>query len=402
MCIVTGTVHGFFITAGRIAEGQVHGLAISHFGGVEMEDAEPLPTRKRSPRRDRESKQSSSLSMTFPSAAATRLSSTILEIPILYESDHLLVINKPSGISHHNSLAKKREGLITTTITTRDDVMDDDDYDDDDDNQINPGILSILRQQRTIEGERLYGVHRLDQVTSGILVLAKDLHTARRLTAAFREGRVIKYYTALSQHKATKRKQGWIQGEMKRGRRKSWFLTPATSHSSSRGKSHRWAQTRFFTAGIGNLLSHLRSHDGIDRHYGLQPRTVLLLRPFTGRTHQLRVAAKSEGLPIMGDPIYRDTMVHNNSTISYAHCDGNSSDTMITTRREAITISEQQCRTYLHATGLYIPPDEDQDTSWDGSLRVLCPPPFDHLWNEYGAQCFHQTLQRLMDTHGGI
>eukprot|EP01083_Nonionella_stella_P242396 845543_1 len=77
------------------------------------------------------------------------------------------------------------------------------------------GILSIVRQQQkegkiSYEG-RIYGVHRLDKVTSGILLLAKSSEIAKLLSEAFRDKTVTKYYIALSNKKPKKKKQGWVK-----------------------------------------------------------------------------------------------------------------------------------------------------------------------------------------------
>jgi len=224
------------------------------------------------------------------------------EIEILLETDRLMAINKPAGISFHSSSSED-------------------------------GILKILRSQKP--DQRLYGVHRLDKVTSGILLLAKDAIMARTLTRAFREGIVMKHYTALSCSKR-KKKMGWVRGGMQRSRRKSWALTTETKN---------YAKTRFFTAGLGHLPPTSEMED---------PKTLILFRPYTGRTHQLRVAAKSVGLAIAGDPIY------SSSTMS---------------------------RTYLHATGLYIP----------DVISVWCPPPFESIWDD--TTDFETVLDKLIHTH---
>jgi 23S rRNA-/tRNA-specific pseudouridylate synthase len=127
------------------------------------------------------STNSASFETTSELTHANQIQIETTHIPILLETDHVFVVNKPTGISHANS-----------------------------DNEL--GILNALRRQQeqgllSYTG-RLYGVHRLDHVTSGILVLAKDAPTARRLTAAFREGLVTKYYTGISRHKPSAKKQG--------------------------------------------------------------------------------------------------------------------------------------------------------------------------------------------------
>ncbi|GAX18712.1 hypothetical protein FisN_26Hh002 [Fistulifera solaris] len=135
-----------------------------------------------------------------------------------------------------------------------------------------------------------------------------------------------------------------------------------------------FAQTRFFSAGLGQLsaadgLAPL-SLSNSKETAPLAPRTLLLLRPYTGKTHQLRVAAKSVGLPLAGDPVYKDRY--------------DSSATLD--------------RTYLHATALEIPASKD-DTSicFPESISLWCPPPFAHFWQN--EKEFNEVLQRLVDKH---
>ena len=217
-----------------------------------------------------------------------------VSIPILYESDRVLIINKPEGIAHHN----------------------DNDQD---------GIVNRIRQQ---QNQRLWGVHRLDKVTSGILVLAKDANMASALTMSFAEGNIQKVYVGVSAKPPKKKKQGWVQGGMQKSRDKSWKLT--------RNSKKNFAKTRFFTTRI-----HLPDDDHDEQSL---KQTCILFRPFTGKTHQLRVAAKSMGIPLLGDPIYKD---------------GDTSE------------SHNPPRTYLHATGIHIPALDG-----DEAISIWCPPPF--------------------------
>jgi tRNA pseudouridine32 synthase / 23S rRNA pseudouridine746 synthase len=259
---------------------------------------------------------------------------------ILYESDRILVIDKPHGISHHSSHP----------------IAEDDGVDG---GKTIPGILALLREQQAIGRlnyrGRLYGVHRLDQVTSGILVLAKDQEMTRDLTRAFRNGNVIKYYTGISMAKA-KKKQGWVKGCMVRGRRKSWYLTRERDDGSN------YAVTRYFTSGLGAVNQFDATNPEVEspKDAGASPKTLILFRPHTGRTHQLRVAAKSVGMPLAGDPLYSDNLQHSLD------------------------------RTYLHATALRIP---------EINLAVVSLPPFGQLWSPRGSDAFVQTLRNLMEKH---
>jgi pseudouridine synthase Rlu family protein len=270
-----------------------------------------------------------------------------LQIPVLYESNHMLIIDKPYGIAHHN-----------------------------DSRDQSPGILQLIRQQRhALENrERLWGVHRLDKVTSGILVLAKDQTTATTLSKFFAQGKIKKLYIGMSSKKPKKKKQGWVSGDMVRSRRETWMLTKKQATDST-----NFAKTRFFTAGMNARMSSPATISSV-------PRTVVMFVPHTGKTHQLRVAAKSMGIALLGDPLYSDGSVGVN--------DG--------------TESFPVPRTMLHASGISIP--SIRDDSDNGSVNIWCEPPFFEEWYSTSngnddanlseeAATFHNTVERLMTKH---
>lgn len=135
-------------------------------------------------------------------------------------------------------------------------------------------LLQVVEQQLSIE--KLYLVHRLDKMTSGILLLARTREAASELSGLFANKTIEKYYLAIASKKP-KKKQGLIVGDMERTRRSAWKLTNST---------HNPAVTQFFT------------------YAGEPGERVFLCKPATGKTHQIRVAIKSLGSAIVGDPIY--------------------------------------------------------------------------------------------------
>lgn len=166
-------------------------------------------------------------------------------LDIIGQTADFVVLNKPAGLSFHS--------------------------------EDGPGLVVLAEQQL---GEKLYAVHRLDKVTSGLIMLARSSNAAAELTRQFSQRQVEKFYLALSEHKPLK-KQGWIKGDMQPARRGAWRLT-ATQQQP--------AVTYFVSQGYQDL-----------------PFRAFLLRPYTGKTHQLRVALKSQGAPILGDALYGAT-----------------------------------------------------------------------------------------------
>lgn len=122
----------------------------------------------------------------------------------------------------------------------------------------------------------LYLVHRLDKMTSGILLLAKTADSARALSTCFARREVEKFYLAIGSKKPQK-KQGLISGDMARSRRSSWKLLATQDNP---------AITQFFSKA------------------GEAGQRIFLCKPYSGKTHQIRVALKSIGSAIIGDPIY--------------------------------------------------------------------------------------------------
>jgi len=240
--------------------------------------------------------------------------------------------------------------------------------------------MSLIRHQQQssqfTHPHRLYGVHRLDRVTSGILLLAKSSDTANILVDKFREKRVKKYYMAISAKKPRKKKQGWVKGNMVLARRGSYklvnenkkeeVLSSEEDYSDDTKASTNYAVTRFFTAGLGNMsLSPCLLQDvddpGDEEGVSSTPKTAILFQPHTGKTHQLRVAAKSVGLPILGDMRYGGGRVR-------------ASDATVTTTTTTSSIDAKFHRTYLHAGAINFEINNEQ-------VCIYSPPPFGHLFS---------------------
>jgi tRNA pseudouridine32 synthase/23S rRNA pseudouridine746 synthase len=162
---------------------------------------------------------------------------------LVAQSEHFYLIDKAPGVGFHRE--------------------------DDED-----ALIDIVRQH--LQDPALWPVHRLDKVTSGLLLFARSAEAARALGADLAEHRLDKFYLALSERKPNK-KQGTIKGDMVKSRGGAWRLAPTMDNP---------AITQFFS-------------------WSLQPgERLFLLRPRSGRTHQLRVAMKSLSAPILGDPLY--------------------------------------------------------------------------------------------------
>ncbi|WP_298693090.1 TIGR01621 family pseudouridine synthase [uncultured Sulfuricurvum sp.] len=135
------------------------------------------------------------------------------------------------------------------------------------------GFVVQVSQQLGIP---LFPVHRLDKMTSGLVILAKTSETAAQFGKMFEAREVEKYYLAISMRKP-KKKMGWIKGDMASARRGDYKLLVTMENP---------AITQFISCA-------LRTHE-----------RFFLIKPHTGKTHQIRVALKSLGSPIAGDERY--------------------------------------------------------------------------------------------------
>lgn len=171
-----------------------------------------------------------------------------LEGEILYESDRLLVLNKPTGIAVHGG-----SGLSF-------------------------GVIEALRSLRP-EQKYLELVHRLDRATSGCLIIAKRRSTLRYLHQQLRERQITKIYHAIvAGHWPKNIKEVRLplhKSSLKSGER--------ISVVSTEGKP---SVTRY------QLLEKFDNYSLIEA------------RPVTGRTHQIRVHCAASGYPICGDRRY--------------------------------------------------------------------------------------------------
>lgn len=152
-----------------------------------------------------------------------------------------------------------------------------------------PGLFELVKQR--CKFTELFPVHRLDKMTSGLLVMAKTAAANQSLCEQFERRQVEKFYLAISQKKPAK-KEGLVKGDMQPSRRGTWMLTKQLNNP---------AITQFFSKGVG---------DG---------RRLFVVRPSTGKTHQIRVALKSIGAPIAGDNLYGDSAQQAGVDRGYLH-----------------------------------------------------------------------------------
>ena len=142
------------------------------------------------------------------------------------------------------------------------------------------GVSGLFNQLKDQVNCPLWPVHRLDKITSGLLITAKSKQASAKFSRLFQENAIHKTYLALSDKKP-KKKQGTIKGDMVKVRSGNWKLCRTSNNP---------AITQFKSFSVAPNLRLFR------------------ITPHTGKTHQIRVAMRSVGSPIIGDLRYGGTL----------------------------------------------------------------------------------------------
>ncbi len=177
-----------------------------------------------------------------------------IEVPILYQDEHLAVVDKPAGMVVHPAAGHESGTLVNA-------------------------LLHHVTDLSGIGGERRPGiVHRLDRGTSGVMVVAKNDQAHEELSRQFHDRETEKDYLAL------------VWGVVQAGRR---IDTPIGRDPADRKKMS--ARARRSREAVTRIVRAEHINPAI---------TLAQIAIHTGRTHQIRVHLSAIGHPIVGDALY--------------------------------------------------------------------------------------------------
>jgi tRNA pseudouridine32 synthase/23S rRNA pseudouridine746 synthase/23S rRNA pseudouridine1911/1915/1917 synthase len=257
----------------------------------------------------------------------------IRDAAVLYEDRAVLVLNKPAGLAvmgerHDTDLVRLAEA----------------------------------------EGEKLYPAHRIDKVTSGALLLAKDLGLHGDLTRQFNRRTVDKVYLAMTRSTGLPQR-GAVELPLSVGRKNRVRVAANRAEIAFDASRSRWSVPP------EEEFQQVRTYPSVTtfcRVWGDEQRTLLAVHPVTGRRHQIRVHLAWIGHPIEGDPLFDRA---SSNSASSGPAGGAAAASGAAPSGAAASGGPGTGRTMLHSWRLGF------DAAWAGGTRIRVEaPPGPDFW----------------------
>ncbi len=205
-------------------------------------------------------KESGELSLLIPEPKKYELLPQKLNLNIIYEDNNLIVIDKNAGTVVHPGAGNKDNTLVNALLSHCKNLS---------------GIGGVLRPGV---------VHRIDKMTSGLLVFAKDDITHNSLSKQFKDKSIDREYNLLTWNQLTNPK-GVIETNIARSKLNRKKMT-VTSSDAGKVAITKFSLLNSFIINEKIKISHVKC------------------KLLTGRTHQIRVHMSHIGNPIIGDKKY--------------------------------------------------------------------------------------------------
>lgn len=199
-------------------------------------------------------KADDTIEVTLPDAPENLLKPENLPVEVVWEDEHMIVVNKPPEMAMYPGLGHDSGTLMNA-------------------------VVAVCRKLSSVGAPLRPGVvHRLDKDTSGLIVIAKDDATHHNLAEQFKERGIEKHYLTL------------VYGNLRqdKGEIKTLIGRSAASRKKMSAKPRRGKEA-------------ITQYEVIKR---LKSASLVKVRIITGRTHQIRVHFASIGFPVLGDTLY--------------------------------------------------------------------------------------------------
>ncbi|MGL5268426.1 MAG: RluA family pseudouridine synthase [Spiroplasma sp.] len=191
-----------------------------------------------------------------------------IEIPIVYEDDDLIIVDKPNNLVVHPGAGNFDNTLVN-------------------------GLLFNMKNLSSIDETRPGIVHRLDKQTTGLLIVAKNNQSHYFLSQELKNHQIKREYIALV-HGRINSRSGTIDAPIARDRHSRLKMT--VSEINAR-----------------NAVTHFKVLERFDQY------TLIGCQLETGRTHQIRVHLQWINHPVVNDPLYSKYSIEDSNFGQYLH-----------------------------------------------------------------------------------